>query len=55
MSNVYTGLFLHNLLRAVIYSREIVLEVQSMLSILSFILNSVHCIVMHFYAVNPNI
>jgi len=46
MSNVYTGLFLNNLLRAVVHSRDyIVLEVQSVLSCKQ---NTVHCIVMHF-------
>jgi len=46
MSNVYTGLFLHNLLRAVLYSKNnIVLEGPS---ILSSKLKTVHYIVMHF-------
>jgi len=49
MSSVYTGLFFHNLLRAVVYSREnIVLEGQSVLSILSSKLNTVLYIVMLF-------
>jgi hypothetical protein len=45
MSSVYTGLFLHNLLRAVVYSNDKVVEGQS---VLSSKLNTVHYIAMHF-------
>jgi uncharacterized membrane protein len=49
MSNVYTGLFVHYLLHALVYSKDnILLKGQSILSILSSKLNIVHYTVMHF-------
>jgi hypothetical protein len=45
MSNVHMGLYLHNLLRAVVYSNDKVIEGQS---ILSSKLKIVPYIVMHF-------